>query len=77
MNKTLLFQEIESLPVELQKQVADFVAFLKTKNRRSGRTDDFEFTEAEMAELERRWQEYEDEPGAALDACTKCAHLEY
>ncbi|HRI60426.1 MAG TPA: hypothetical protein PK228_11900 [Saprospiraceae bacterium] len=67
MNKVLLINEIESLPVELQKQVADFVAFLKFKNLRQQQAEDFEFSEEELAELDRRWEEYEAEPGLAMD----------
>ncbi len=65
MNKALLFKEIESLPVGLQKQVADFVAFLKLKYSRPEASADIEFTEDELAELDRRWEEYEAEPESA------------
>jgi predicted 3-demethylubiquinone-9 3-methyltransferase (glyoxalase superfamily) len=68
MNKAVLFNEIESLPVELQKQVADFVAFLKLKNLRHKQAGDFEFSEEELAELDRRWEEYEAEPESAMEA---------
>ncbi|MBX2889995.1 MAG: hypothetical protein KF734_03645 [Saprospiraceae bacterium] len=68
MNKVVLINEIESLPIELQKQVVAFVAFLKFKNLRQQQTGDFEFTEEELAELERRWEEYNDEPESAMDA---------
>lgn len=68
MNKVVLINEIESPPAELQKQVADFVAFLKFKNLRQQQADDFEFTEEELAELERRWEECNDEPEPAMDA---------
>jgi hypothetical protein len=34
MTNTSLKIEIESLPISLRKEVADFVAFLKTKNKR-------------------------------------------
>lgn len=68
MDKTLLLKEIESLPVELQKQVADFVAFLKLKYLRHDQAENFEFTEEELAELDRRWEEYEAEPESAGEA---------
>ena len=67
MNKALLFKEIESLPVDLQKQVADFVAFLKLKYNRVNAGENFEFSEAELAELDRRWEEFEAEPRAAME----------
>ena len=67
MNKALLINEIESLPVELQKQVADFVAFLKFKNLHQ-QAESFKFSEEELTELERRWEEYEAEPESAVDA---------
>ena len=66
MNKVLLFNEIETLPLDLQKQVADFVAFLKLRYLRQ-QAEDFELTEAELSELERRWEEYEAEPDAAVE----------
>ncbi len=68
MNKALLFKEIESLPLDVQKQVADFVAFLKLKYARRPEAKDLEFTDEELAELERRWEEYEAEPESATDA---------
>ncbi|MFN5712848.1 MAG: DUF2281 domain-containing protein [Bacteroidota bacterium] len=34
MTNTSLKIDIESLPISLRKEVADFVAFLKTKNKR-------------------------------------------
>ncbi len=40
MNKALLIHEIESLPLDLQKQVADFVTFLKFKNLRPAQAED-------------------------------------
>jgi hypothetical protein len=67
MNKALLLNEIESLPVELQKQVADFVAFLKFKSLRQQQAENFEFSEEELAELDRRWEEYNAEPESAMD----------
>lgn len=68
MNKTLLLNEIESLPLDLQKQVVDFVAFLKFKSLRPPQAVDLEFSEEELAELDRRWEEYEAEPESAMDA---------
>jgi hypothetical protein len=68
MNKALLLNEIESLPLDLQKQVADFVAFLKFKSLRPPQAEDLEFSEEELAELDRRWEEYEAEPESAMDA---------
>lgn len=68
MNKTLLFKEIESLPLDLQKQVADFVAFLKLKYARHSDLRELEFTDEELDELDRRWEEYEAEPESATDA---------
>lgn len=68
MNKTLLFKEIESLPLDLQKQVADFVAFLKLKYSRRPEAGNLEFTDEELEELDRRWQEYEVEPESVTDA---------
>lgn len=68
MNKTLLFNEIESLPLELQKQVAEFVAFLKFKSLRRSQAEDLEFTEEELAELDLRWEDYQAEPESAVDA---------
>lgn len=65
MDKALLFKEIESLPSELQRQVADFVAFLKLKYSRPEASADVEFTEEELAELDRRWDEFEKEPDSA------------
>lgn len=68
MNKALLLNEIESLPLDLQKQVADFVAFLKFKNLRPLQAEDLEFSEEELAELDRRWAEYETEPESAMES---------
>lgn len=34
MNYDLVFKEIKSLPVELQKEVLDFIAFLKSKQQK-------------------------------------------
>ena len=62
VNKTLLFNEIESLPIDLQKQVADFVSFLKVKYLRPKNDEYFEFTDGELAEIDRRWEEYETDP---------------
>ena len=68
MNKALLIHEIESLPLELQKQVADFVTFLKFKSLRPPQAEDLEFSEEEWTELDRRWEEYEAEPESAIEA---------
>lgn len=68
MNKALLINEIESLPLELQEQVADFVAFLKFKSLRPPQAEDLEFSEEELAELDRRWAEYEAEPESTVNA---------
>jgi len=68
MNKAFLINEIESLPLDLQKQVADFVTFLKFKNLRASQAEDLEFSEEELAELDRRWEEYETEPNSAMEA---------
>ena len=68
MNSTLLINEIESLPLDLQKQVADFVAFLKLKSLRPPQAEDLEFSEEELAELDRRWEEYVTAPESAMDA---------
>ncbi len=67
MNKALLLNEIESLPLDLQKQVADFVAFLKFKSLRPPQAEDLEFSEEELVELDRRWEEYEADPESAID----------
>jgi hypothetical protein len=66
MNKVLLFNEIDALPLDLQKQVADFVAFLKLKYLRQ-QAEDFELTDEELEELERRWEEYDAQPDTAID----------
>ncbi len=70
MNIPVLINEIESLPVGLQQQVADYVLFLKLKYRRE-KADEaeeaFDFTEEELGELDRRWDEYEAAPDAAAN----------
>ena len=43
MTNTSLKIEIESLPNSLRKEVADFVAFLKTKNKRKATVKSREF----------------------------------
>ena len=67
MNKTLLFNDIESLPLDLQQQVADFVSFLKVKYLRQKSDEDLTFTDGELAELDRRWQEFESDPDGATE----------
>ncbi|MBV6443568.1 MAG: hypothetical protein DYG98_22700 [Haliscomenobacteraceae bacterium CHB4] len=67
MNSARLMQEIESLPDAGQEQVADFVAFLKKKYVRTKQADALEFTEEELAELDRRWQDYETGAEAVIE----------
>jgi hypothetical protein len=43
MTNTSLKIDIESLPISLRKEVADFVAFLKTKNKRKTTVKSREF----------------------------------
>ena len=43
MTNTSLKIEIESLPISLRKEVADFVAFLKMKNKKNVRIKSREF----------------------------------
>ena len=43
MTNTSLKIDIESLPMSLRKEVADFVAFLKTKNKRNTKVKSREF----------------------------------
>jgi hypothetical protein len=43
MTNTSLKIDIESLPISLRKEVADFVAFLKTKNKRNATVKSREF----------------------------------
>jgi hypothetical protein len=43
MTNTSLKIDIESLPISLRKEVADFVAFLKTKNKRKATVKSREF----------------------------------
>ena len=66
MTATALFRQIESLPEDLRQEVADFVAFLKIKRLGNRASDDL--TEAECAEIERRWVEYEADPSTGSDA---------
>lgn len=71
-------EEFESLPSNLQAQVIDFIKFLKFTHRRPNplpveqeneeeeKEDDLDFSEAELAELDRRWEEYEINPDSAI-----------
>lgn len=43
MTNTSLKIEIESLPISLRKEVADFIEFLKMKNKKSGTIKSREF----------------------------------
>jgi hypothetical protein len=40
--------EIESLPISLQKEVADFVAFLKMKNKRKVKFREFGYAKGKI-----------------------------
>ncbi len=57
-----LYQKIETLPDELLPQVADFVDFLIFKNN----LDDNELSEEVKTELDRRYQNYLDNPDSAI-----------
>ncbi len=43
MNHDLVFKEIKSLPAELQKEVLDFIAFLKSKQLKQVTKSEREF----------------------------------
>ena len=64
MNRTQLIQKIDSLPVVLQQQVADFVEFLSFKNAREDKEDDL--TESEIKELNRRSKYLRENPDSAV-----------
>jgi len=67
MNNAQLLNKIEMLPSTLQSQVNDFVDFLLNRHFQ-GKTKphDPELTAEEMAELERRYQEYINDPESAV-----------
>ena len=67
MNKVLLFNQIEALPAELQQQVAEFVAFLQFKHFRQRQVDELEFSEEDLLELDRCWEEYQSVPESAME----------
>ena len=50
--------------------VADFVAFLTFKYVGGRLADDLEFSEADLEELDRRWDAYEAAPDEAVDSET-------
>jgi len=58
MNTTVLFNRIELLLADLQKQVLDFIDFLILKYRLPNMEED-ELTPEQKEELLRIWEEYE------------------
>ncbi|NQW42759.1 MAG: DUF2281 domain-containing protein [Bacteroidetes bacterium] len=59
MTNTSLKIEIKSLPISLRKEVADFVAFLKTKNKKKVK---FKSREFEYAKGKIQLSQEFDEP---------------
>jgi len=63
MSSLELNEQINKLPVELRKQVADFVEFLILKYKSNG---DSELTAAQKTELLKIWSDYEKNPENGL-----------
>ena len=60
-----MFNRIELLPADLQKQVLDFIDFLILKYRLPNMEED-ELTPEQKEELLRIWEEYEQNPDDVL-----------
>ena len=69
MSTTALANRIQSLPADLQKQVADFVEFLILKYQLTGEGKS-ELTEEQKAELLELWEGYKKNPDDVISVDT-------
>jgi len=68
MNNIQLIEKVEMLPLALQSQVSDFVDFLLNRHfqGKAAPPDEPELTAEQKAELDKRYQEYLDDPDSAI-----------
>ncbi|MCB0521862.1 MAG: addiction module protein [Lewinellaceae bacterium] len=68
MSRSQLIEKIDLLPLTLQHEVSDFVEFLLNKHFKGNPSpaDEPELTEEQKAELDRRYQEYLDNPDSTI-----------